>query len=78
VGGYFQVEQFLDQLESLSRAMKVNTLSLSPGTNPLKAATAASAAGPASDTLAASISATVFMATGRTTTATPTTPAVGK
>lgn len=63
VGGYFQVEQFLDQLESLQRAMKVSSLSLALGSNPVKPATAGTT-GP-TGTLAANISGMVFMAQGR-------------
>ncbi|MCU1601052.1 MAG: hypothetical protein JWO22_1761 [Frankiales bacterium] len=36
VGSYFQVAEYLDRLESLQRAFRVTTLSLTPGTNPLK------------------------------------------
>ncbi len=76
VGGYFQVEQFLDQLESLSRSMKVRTLALVPGTAPTKTGTAV--AGSPAETLSASISASVFMATGRTTVAPVAAPTVRK
>ena len=75
VGGYFQVEQFFDRLESLSRAMKVASLSMAPGSNPLKVVPAGPAgAAPSTvdtSTLVANIAATVYMATGRTTTALP-------
>lgn len=60
-GGYFQVEQFLDRLESLSRAMKVGQIALAPGSNPFKP----DAADGATRTLSANISGTVYMASGR-------------
>jgi type IV pilus assembly protein PilO len=40
VGGYFQLEQFLDRLEGLSRAFKVTAFTLAPGANPVKAGAA--------------------------------------
>lgn len=65
VGGYFQVEQFMDGLENLTRAMKVTGFTLAPGTNPVKPAGTQSGAD--SRTLNAAITGTVYMATGRTT-----------
>src|SRR2546430_3482775 len=41
VGRYFQVEQFFDRVEHLSRALKVTAFSMAPGANPLKAPAAA-------------------------------------
>lgn len=35
-GGYFQVQQFVANLESLPRSMRVTALSLAPGANPVK------------------------------------------
>lgn len=64
VGGYFQVEQFLDRVENLSRAMRVSSLSMAPGSNPLKSTGAA--AGDPGKVLAATISGLVYMASGRT------------
>ena len=66
VGGYFQVEQFLDSVENLSRAMKVTNFVATPGGNPLKptAGTTATAS-----TLSTTVTGTVYMATGRPTTA---------
>lgn len=69
VGGYFQIEQFFDRVESLSRAMKATSLSLTPGPNPLKPEVPGAATNALDSTLSGSINATVFMATGRTTTA---------
>jgi Tfp pilus assembly protein PilO len=36
IGGYFQVEQFFDRLENLSRALKVGGFTMLPGTSPTK------------------------------------------
>jgi type IV pilus assembly protein PilO len=69
-GGYFQIEQFLDGIESLSRAMRVGSLTLAPGSNPLKPLAATQVPG-LSSTLTGSIQATVFMASGRSTAAVP-------
>ncbi|MCU1587485.1 MAG: hypothetical protein JWN31_978 [Frankiales bacterium] len=77
-GGYFQVEQFLDQLENLSRALEVKTLSLSPGANPDKPVATGAVVDSPEKTLAASISAVVYMASGRTTSVPVATPSVGK
>lgn len=68
VGGYFQIEQFFDRVESLSRAMKVSSLLIAPGTNPIKVSPTGQAL-PQDGTLVANITATVYMATGRTTAA---------
>jgi len=80
VGGYFQIEQFFDRLESLSRALKVTQLSLAPGVNPVKVAVPGALAPKTGDLLGATISGTVYMASGRTTTATTaaTVPTTGK
>jgi type IV pilus assembly protein PilO len=49
-GGYFQVEQFLNNLENLSRAMRVTSVTMAPGANPLKVApTGTTAVAPLSD-----------------------------
>ena len=66
VGSYFQVEQFLDRVESLSRAMKVTTLTVAPGANPLTAAATTGAASlDTGKSLSATINGVVYMATGR-------------
>jgi Tfp pilus assembly protein PilO len=75
VGGYFQVEQFLDQLESLTRALKVSAFTLAPGANPLKP-TAATSGAPS--TLTTTITGTVYMAPARAATTTALVPATGK
>lgn len=74
VGGYFQIEQFLDRVEGLSRAMKVTGVSIAPGSNPVKPQLAATstttAATPQADpgkVLSATITSSVFMAANRPT-----------
>lgn len=70
-GGYFQIEQFFDRIESLSRAMKVASLSVAPGPNPLKPPAAGALPSALDSTLSGNITATVYMASGRTTVAVP-------
>ena len=62
-GGYFQIEQFLANLENLQRSMRVSGFSLSPGGSLLKP----TAAGPADNSriLTTTISGTVFMSSNR-------------
>lgn len=59
-GGYFQVEQFVANLENLPRSMRIMNLTMTPGANPMKPA----AAGAADDghTLTATVTGSVFMA----------------
>jgi type IV pilus assembly protein PilO len=66
VGGYFQIEQFLDALESLSRAFKTTGLTIAPGDNPVKPKVVGATA-PVNDgrTLQATILGNVYMASGR-------------
>lgn len=64
VGSYFQIEQFFNGLEHLSRATRVTGFSLAPGSNPVKAA-AAGATADDGKTLTTTITAQVYMATGR-------------
>ncbi len=66
VGGYFQVEQFLDRVENLTRAFKVNGFTLSPGANPVKPA-ASQASVENGSSLTAVITGQVFLALGRPT-----------
>ena len=61
VGSYFQVEQFLDRLENLQRAFKVNGFTLAPGTNPLKVSPAAASTAQLGKTLTATITGQVFL-----------------
>jgi type IV pilus assembly protein PilO len=62
-GGYFQVEQFVSNLENLPRSMRVTGLTLAPGSNPVKPA----AAGAVDDgkTLTTTVTGMVFMAANR-------------
>lgn len=64
VGGYFQVEQFLDGLESLQRAFKVGSISMAPGDNPVKPHTGTPAA-TTGRSLTAAITGLVYLAPGR-------------
>lgn len=75
VGGYFQIEQFFDRVESLTRAMKVNGFTLAPGSNPVKKTVGAVVDD--GRTLGANITANVYMASGRMI-AVPTAPVAGK
>lgn len=66
VGSYFQVAEYLDRLENLTRAFRVTSFSLAPGLNPVKA----DGSQPAIDTgktLNAAISGLVFDTQGGTT-----------
>lgn len=73
VGKYFAVEQFFDKLENLTRAFKVTAFTMAPGTSPTAhVATSGSAVATATktpSTLMTSITGSVFLATGRQTTA---------
>ncbi len=66
VGGYYDIEHYLGELEGLSRALRVVSLAVSPGDNPLAVAT--TGAGPAGSSaldgsqLTAAISAEVYLA----------------
>lgn len=39
VGGYFETENFFNQIESISRALKVTGFTMAPGADPMKAGT---------------------------------------
>jgi Tfp pilus assembly protein PilO len=68
VGSYFQVAEYLDRLENLSRAFRVSAFNLTPGLNPVKKPEAQ----PTVDSgkiLTATISGLVFQTTGNTTAA---------
>jgi Tfp pilus assembly protein PilO len=58
-GGYFQVEQFIANLENLPRSMRLSNVTMTPGANPMKPV----AAGATDDghTLTATVTGTVFM-----------------
>lgn len=64
VGGYFQVEQFLDRVENLTRALKVTAFTMAPGTNPVKPTTA-QASVDSGKVLSATITGSVYLASGR-------------
>jgi Tfp pilus assembly protein PilO len=67
VGGYFQVEQFFDRLENLTRAAKVTGFTMVPGENPVKPVTGSSATAVSTGkTLTTNVMANVYMAVGRT------------
>ena len=74
VGGYFEVEQFISNLEGLQRSMRVTGLSLSPGTNPMKPAAAGSTQSDDGKSLTTTITAQVFMAANRPPTTAVTVP----
>ncbi|MEX2289866.1 MAG: type 4a pilus biogenesis protein PilO [Mycobacteriales bacterium] len=63
VGGYFEVAQFIANLENLPRAMRVTNLTLAPGSSP----TAGDKAGSTEDgrTLTSTITGSVFLAANR-------------
>lgn len=78
-GNYFQVEQFLAQLESLARSMRVTTVTMNPGANPLKEKATSTSADDGKN-LVANISGQVFMAMNRapaTAVVAPAAPVVG-
>lgn len=62
-GGYFQVEQFIANLENLPRSMRITALTLAPGANPVKPA----GSGTVDDgkSLTTTITGQVFMAANR-------------
>lgn len=68
VGGYFQVEQFLDRLEGLTRAFKVTGFTLAPGANPTKPDMAKETLDTGAS-LTAAVTGQVYMASGRAITA---------
>lgn len=72
VGGYYQIEQFFNSLETTTRALKVSAFAVAPGTNPLKPNSSSVDKG----SLTATITATTYMASAEpVTVATSTTPA---
>jgi type IV pilus assembly protein PilO len=62
-GGYFEVEQFLANLENLPRALRVTNLSLAPGAAPT--AKGGAAAPPDGSTVTTTITGSVYMAANR-------------
>lgn len=62
VGGYFQVEQFMSDVENLPRALRVSNLALVPGANPVKPKSSGSV--DSGRVLSATVTGQVFVATG--------------
>lgn len=71
-GGYFQTEAFVAALENLPRAMRLNNLTLAPGSNPVKPQTAGTVGD--GKTLTTTITGAVFMAANRPATTAVTVP----
>jgi Tfp pilus assembly protein PilO len=63
IGGYFQVEKFIAAIENLPRSMRITTVSIAPGANPLKKAGSSSVDD--GKTLSATITGQVYMAANR-------------
>ncbi|MDP9164913.1 MAG: hypothetical protein M3O32_02405, partial [Actinomycetota bacterium] len=63
-GTYFNLERFLNGIEELTRAMRVTSLAVSPGSGPAKGGTSVAAAS-GTGSLLALISAQVYTAVGR-------------
>ncbi len=62
VGGYFEAEQFLANLENLPRAYRVTNLTMAPGDSPTAKVKSGSADG---RTLTSTITGSVYMAANR-------------
>ncbi|MFN2539346.1 MAG: type 4a pilus biogenesis protein PilO [Mycobacteriales bacterium] len=73
VGSYFQVAQYLDRLEGLTRAFRVTGFVLAPGANPVKPSIS-QASTDSGKVLSANITGQVYQTTGSSAAA----PAVGK
>jgi hypothetical protein len=67
-GGFFQVEQFVANLENLPRSLRVTNLAMTTGANPVTPAVAGRTAPPVDDgrSLVATVTGQVFMAVSRT------------
>jgi Tfp pilus assembly protein PilO len=74
VGDYFQVQQFLNAVEELSRAVKVTTVDLTPGASPTAGNGGDSSAVEQGRSLTASISGSIYMAANRPAPLTATVP----
>jgi Tfp pilus assembly protein PilO len=68
VGSYFQVAEYLDRLEGLTRAFRVTGFALAPGANPVKT-TAGQPSTESGKVLTANITGLVFETPGATTSA---------
>lgn len=64
-GGYFQIQQFLSELENLPRAFRVSALTLAPGANPVKPNALTGAAAEDGRALTATVTGEVFLAQNR-------------
>lgn len=64
VGGYFQVEQFVANLENLPRSMRISNLTLAPGANPVKKTTGTASVDDGKS-LTTTVTGQVFMAANR-------------
>lgn len=60
-GGYFETENFFNQLEGLTRALKVTGFQMAPGANPMKPTAIGGGAQEDGRTLATSITVSAFM-----------------
>jgi Tfp pilus assembly protein PilO len=65
VGGYFEVSQFMANLEELPRALRVTNLALAPGSAPGEEGAAAAAAAQTGRSLTTTITGSVYMAANR-------------
>jgi type IV pilus assembly protein PilO len=66
IGGYFEVSQFLANLESLPRALRVSNLTLSPGVSPTASTSGAAAPStPDGRSLTTTITGSVYLAANR-------------
>jgi Tfp pilus assembly protein PilO len=70
-GGYFQVEQFVANLENLPRALRISSLSIVPGVNPVNKASTNVEDG---KSLVSTVTGQVFMAANRAPAASVTAP----
>jgi type IV pilus assembly protein PilO len=75
VGGYFEVSQFLANLENLPRALRVSDLGMAPGDSPTRRSSSSSSTSGQGTVLSTTISGTVFMAANRPAAAPLTAPA---
>ncbi len=65
VGDYFEIEQFVANLEALPRALRLTNLSVTPGDSPTKKQSSEAAGEPDGSSLTTTLTGAVFMATSR-------------
>jgi hypothetical protein len=65
VGGYFEVSQFLAELEQLPRALRVTGLTVAPGASPTAGTSAPAGAATDGRSLTTTITGSVYLATNR-------------